>query len=358
MNIVIKKTLHPADKLKPLVNDAGYLPFGRNFTDHMFTMEYDVENGWHDPEIKPYQPLVLDPAAAIFHYGQEVFEGQKAYKNKDGRILLFRPLENAKRFNRSLDRMCMPKIPEEIYLAAESELLRIEKRWIPATKDAAIYIRPFVIATEPFLGVRPAERYLFCIILSLSGTFFKGQLSPVGLLVSDFYVRAVEGGTGAAKTGGNYGGSLIVAKMAKDKGYEQVLWLDAKEHKYVEEAGAMNIFFVIENKLVTPKCSGNILEGVTRKSILRLAQDLGIEVEERAVSICEIMNGIEQQKVTEIFSTGTAVVITPVNRLHYKGKEYNLKNEGVGQWTQSLYKKLTDIQYGETEDTYGWVCEV
>ena len=358
MSITIKKTLLTAGDLKPLVNDLASLPFGGNFTDHMFTMEYDKKNGWHNAEIKPYQPLVLDPAAAVFHYGQEVFEGQKAYKSNDGRILMFRPLENAKRCNKSLDRMCMPQIPEDIYLAAECELLKIEERWIPKSRDAAIYIRPFVIATEPFLGVRPAERYLFCIILSLSGAYFKGKLTPVGLWVSDFYVRAVEGGTGEAKTGGNYGGSLIVAKLAKAKGYAQVLWLDAKEHKYVEEGGAMNIFFVMENKLVTPKCDGSILDGVIRKSILQLARDSDIEIEERIVSIQEILDGIERQKISEIFTTGTAAVITPVNKLCYKNKEYNLKNAETGHVAQSLYEKLIDIQYGEASDPYGWVYEV
>ncbi len=350
----IKKNLVSQDKLKEVPEDFFHLVFGRNFTDHMFIMKYTEEKGWHDPEIKPYENLCLDPAAIIFHYGQEVFEGQKAYRSPEGKILLFRPDENGKRMNASLERMCMPEIPLEDFITAEKELLKVEQRWVPSQRGCALYMRPNVIATEPGLGLRPSTEYLFYIILSPVGPYYKKGFNPVSLWVSTEYVRSVKGGTGAAKTGGNYAGSLLASKIAFQKGYDQVLWLDAKELKYVEEVGAMNIFFYINDTLVTPELSGSILPGITRKSIIDLAKDMGIKVEERRISIDEVIESIENGSLKESFGCGTAAVITPVGTIGYKDKNYIINDNKTGELTEKLFDILTGIQYGEIEDKFGW----
>ena len=355
----IKKVLLPSEKLKPMYDDPLKLPFGKNFTDYMFTLEYNEKKGWHSPEIKPYQPLNLDPASLVFHYGQEVFEGQKAYLSLEGEILLFRPNENAKRINRSLVRMGMPTIPEDIYLQAECELLKIEKRWIPKQRGTSLYIRPVVLATEMFLGaICPSDRYLFYIILSPVGFFYKEGFNPVKLIAEEKYTRAASGGTGEAKTGGNYAGTIVACHKASQKGYSQVLWLDAKEHRYVEEVGTNNIFFVIDGKLVTPPLHGTILPGVTRQSVIELAQDFDIAVEERLISIDEIVAGIESGKLTEAFGSGTAAAISPVGTICYKDKDYVINNNEIGVWTQKMYDILIGMQYGELEDKYGWIYKV
>jgi len=354
---MIKKILLPSAKLKPLFTDASKLQFGCTFTDYMFTMEYTPEKGWHDATIKPYQALSLDPAASVLHYGQEVFEGQKAYQANDGKILLFRSQENAKRLNTSLKRLCMPEIPEEIYLEAVYELVKLEKRWIPQEVGTSLYIRPVVIATEPVLGVKASRNYLFYIILSPTAGYFQGGFNPIGLWVSEFFIRAAIGGTGEAKTGGNYASSILVGQEAQKNGYNQVLWLDAQEHKYIEEVGASNIFFVIGEKLVTPKLSGSILSGITRKSVLQIANDLGIQTEERAITIQEVVDGIKSGLIKEIFGSGTAAVIIPVGKICYKKQEYVISHE-PGVWTQKFYTALTDIQYGKVTDPYGWMIEV
>lgn len=354
---MINKILLSPEKLKPLFTDASKLQFGCSFTDYMFTMEYNPQDGWHNATIKPYQPLNLDPAASVLHYGQEVFEGQKAYKTKDDKILLFRSDENAKRFNRSLTRLCMPTIPEETYVNAIHELVKLEERWIPKEPGTSLYIRPVVIATDPVLGVKASNTYLFYVILSPTASYYKEGLSPIGLWVSEFYIRAAVGGTGEAKTSGNYASSLLGIKEAQRRGYSQVLWLDAQEHKYVEEVGASNIFFVIGKKLVTPKLSGSILEGITRKSVLHMAKDLGIQTEERSITIQEVIDGINSGEIKEIFGSGTAAVISPVGKICYKDKEYVISEE-TGYWTKKFYDALTDIQYGNIPDPYGWMKEV
>ena len=355
----IRKQLLPPAKLKPLFGDPMKLDFGKTFTDYMFTMEYTRKDGWKDAKIEPYHPLVLDPATMMFHYSQAAFEGQKAYRSPADEILLFRPLENATRMNSSLRRMCIPEIPEELFLQAECELLKLEKRWIPTQKGASLYIRPTVIPTEVIVGpVRPSDEYLFFIILSPVGPFFKEGFNPVGLLVDKAYSRAASGGTGEAKTGGNYAASIAASLIAQDKGYSQVLWLDANEHRYVEEVGAMNIFFVIDNRLVTPPLMGTILPGITRQSVVELAGDLGIEAEERLISIDEVIEGIEAGRVTEIFGSGTAAVISPVGRISYNDKEYIVNNNETGYWAKRFFDTLTGIQYGELEDKYGWVYKV
>lgn len=353
----IKRTLLPPELLKPLFKNALTLPFGRNFTDYMFTMEHFGKGEWANPEIKPYQSLTLDPAASVLHYSQEVFEGQKAYKTADGRILLFRPRKNAARMNLSLRRMCMPEIREETFIEAESEMVKLEERWIPGEKGAALYIRPTAIATEPALGVRPSGQYLFYIILSPVGSYFQEGFKPISLWVCIDYSRAGAGGTGEAKTGGNYAASMLANQNAREKGFDQVLWLDAEKREYVEELSAMNIFFVIRDRLVTPALSGNILHGITRESILEMSADLGIEAEERRVSIREIVEGIDSGEVSEVFTAGTAAVVTPVGRIHFQGKDH-LVGEETGPWTRKMSDTLTGIQYGEIADPYGWVYAV
>ena len=353
----IRKTLLPQDKLKPLYPDPLKLVFGRQFTDHMFAMQWDKAGGWHNPEIRPYGPLPLDPAANVLHYGQEVFEGMKAYKSPNGEILLFRPDENARRMNTSLRRICMPEIPADDFIQAICELVKAEQRWIPTAEGCSLYIRPAVIGTEAALGVRPADQYLFFVILSPVGPYFPEGFNPVGLWVSDNYVRAALGGTGEAKTGGNYAASLFASQQAKERGYSQVLWLDAKERRYIEEVGAMNIFFVLDNVLITPPLSGSILNGVTRRSVLKLADDIGIRAEQRQISIDEVMDGITHRKLTECFGAGTAAVISPVGKISYKGLEYVIGSE-AGPWSTKLYQTLTGIQTGKLPDKHGWVYKV
>ncbi|MBN2437637.1 MAG: branched-chain amino acid aminotransferase [Deltaproteobacteria bacterium] len=350
----IKRTILPQEKRKPLYEDPMKLQFGKMFTDHWFAMPFNPEDGWHDPEIKPLEPLSLHPAANIFHYCQEVFEGQKAYKSPNGETLLFRPEENARRFRRSLQRMCMAEVPEEIYQEALFELVKIEERWIPRAKGTSLYIRPTVIGTEAALGVKPSAEYLFFILLSPVGPYFPKGFSPINLWVSDTFSRAVEGGTGEAKTGGNYAASLMGGRIAKENGYDQVLWLDAKEHRYVEEGGAMNIFFVIDGKLSTPALTGSILHGITRKSVLEMASDLGITAEERRITIDEIMEGVGNGRVSEAFCAGTAAIITPVGRLGYKGLDIPFPDP-EGPWARRFYDMLCGIQFGEHPDTRGWV---
>jgi branched-chain amino acid aminotransferase len=354
----IAKTILPPEKLKPLFTDASKLLFGQQFTDHIFTLKYNQEKGWHQPEIKPYGPLVMDPASLVFHYSQEVFEGQKAYISPEGDILMFRPMENAKRLNRSLERMCMPTIPEADILYCESELLKVEKRWIPDQKGTALYMRPTVIATEAVLGVRPSSEYLFFIILSPSGPYFPEGFNPVGLWVNREVSRAAEGGTGAVKAGGNYGGSLKAIKTALENGYSQVLWLDAKEHRYVEEVGAMNIFIVIDGKLITPPLTGSILPGITRMSILDIASDLGIAIEEKMISIEEVCQGISDGRVTEMFGAGTAAVVSPIGKLNVDDREYTINKNQTGPWSTKIYQELTSIQYGEKPDPHNWVYRI
>jgi len=353
----IKTTLLPKEKLKALYSDPLKLQFGRNFTDYMFTLSFNRKLGWNNPEIKPYQPLVLDPAANVFHYSQEVFEGQKAYRSSDGRVLLFRPDENAKRLNNSMRRICIPEIPVEDILQAICELVKLEERWIPTIEGCSLYVRPTVIGTEAALGVKASDEYLFYIILSPVGPYFPEGFNPVGLWVSDSFTRAALGGTGEAKTGGNYAASLLASQQAKDRGYSQVLWLDAKDHRYIEEVGAMNIFFVIDNVLVTPPLSGSILSGITRKSVLKLAEDIGIRAEERQLTIDELVDGIKFQKVTEVFGAGTAAVVSPVNKISYKGQEY-LVGKKAGPWAKKFFETLTGIQTGKLPDKRGWVYQV
>ncbi|HEY5513637.1 MAG TPA: branched-chain amino acid aminotransferase [Geomonas sp.] len=345
----------PADKMKAKIKDESQLGFGRHFTDRMLLAEWHAGQGWCDARIKPYEPFVLDPACMVFHYGQEIFEGLKAYKWDDGRVALFRPEMNARRFNQSGDRLCMPAVPEELFLKGIEQLVALEQDWIPTAPGTSLYIRPAMIAVEPVLGVKPSDEYYFYVILSPVGAYYDAGFKPVSIMVEDRYVRAVPGGTGEAKTGGNYASSLKAGLEAKHKGFDQVLWLDGREQRYIDEVGAMNMFFAYGNKIVTAPLTGSILSGVTRDSVLKLATFLGYEAEERLIDVNDLMADIKAGKVTEAFGSGTAAVITPVGKLCYKGETLQLSGGLVGRITQQLYDTLTGIQTGKLEDTFGWV---
>ncbi len=350
----IKIELLSDDSRKPLP-DEGSLGFGIHFTDHLFIMQYYDKKGWHSPMIVPYGEFCLDPASVCLHYGQAIFEGLKAYRGKDGKVRLFRPRENMKRLNRSAWRMCMPEVDEEFLLNAVKELLRVEERWVPGAKGTSLYIRPFMIATEAFLGVRPAKEYILAVILSPVGAYYAEGFNPVKIFVTDEFVRAAKGGVGEAKTAGNYAASLMASEQAKEKGFTQVLWLDAKEHRYIEEVGTMNIFFAFKDEIVTPSLSGSILPGVTRDSVLRLGASWGINMAERELSIDEVIDAIKDGRLVECFGTGTAAVISPVASLHYKGNEYIINDGKTGSLSKRLFEEITAIQYGEKEDEFGWI---
>lgn len=354
MEIKIFKTSNPRKKPQPGTN----LGFGKIFTDHMFVMDYNEENGWHDARIVPYGPIELEPSAMVFHYGQEMFEGMKAYLGDGEKIYLFRPYMNAKRANNSNKRLCIPQINEDDFVHAVSSLVDIDRDWIPTGEGESLYIRPFVIATDSFLGVAPSKTYKFIIIASPSGAYYKEGLKPVSIWIEDEYVRAVRGGIGFAKTGGNYVASMIAQKKAHDEGYSQVLWLDGVERKYIEEVGAMNIFFKINGKLVTPELSGSILPGVTRDSIITIARDMQISVSEEKISVEELVKALDNGEVEEVFGSGTAAVISPVGRLRYKNHVYTIGDGNIGQLSQRLYDTLTGIQCGRIEDKFDFRYEI
>lgn len=353
LNIRIEKTKNP--KEKPDENNLG---FGKIFTDHMFVMEYQIEKGWYNPEIIPYQPILIEPSAMVFHYGQEMFEGLKAYKSSKDKILLFRPDKNIERANNTNDRICIPQIPKEDFLQAMIELIKIDKDWIPTKEGTSLYIRPFVIATDPFLGVRPSDTYKFIIILSPVGAYYPTGLAPVKIWIEDDYVRAVRGGIGEAKTGGNYVASLKSQAKAHDAGYSQVLWLDGIHRKYIEEVGAMNIFFKINGTVVTPELNGSILPGVTRNSCIALCKKWGLTVEEKRISIQEIFEAYKAGILEEVWGTGTAAVVSPVGELRWADNIMTVGNGDIGELTHKLYNTITGIQTGITEDDMNWTIEV
>lgn len=334
------------------------LEFGKNFTDHMFIWDYTEGIGWHDPRIVPYQPIMLDPAATVFHYGQTVFEGLKAYRTKDEQVLLFRPEQNMKRLNQSNDRLCMPQIDEEQALSALKQLITIERDWIPTAEGTSLYIRPFMIATEAYLGVSPSSKYKFMIILSPVGAYYKEGINPVKIAVESEYVRAVAGGTGSAKTAGNYASSLKAGEIAGKNGYSQVLWLDGREKEYIEEVGSMNIFFKINGEVVTPALNGSILEGITRKSIIELLKHWNIPVVERKISIQEIQQAYNEGLLEEAFGTGTAAVISPIGEFLWRQEKLVINNGETGQLAKKLYDSLTGIQNGTESDPFGWTLKL
>lgn len=352
----IKVELAKTLKAKPA--DESKLGFGEIFTDHMFLMDYTEGIGWHDARIVPYGPIAMDPSAMCLHYGQTVFEGMKAYRTADNRILMFRPQENFKRLNQSNDRMQIPAVDEDLLLEGLEKLVELEKDWVPHSSGASLYIRPFIIATEPKLGVKPASQYLYLAVLSPSGPYYKSGLNPVKIYIETKYVRAVKGGTGMAKTGGNYASSLKAQELAHEQGYSQVLWMDGVEHKYIEEVGAMNVFFVIGDEVVTPALVGSILPGITRKSAIEMLGGWGYKVSERRLSVEELVEAYRHGKVKEAFGTGTAAVISPIGELKV-GDAVMTFNEGkIGAISQKLYDNLTGIQYGRLPDTHSWMDEV
>lgn len=343
---------------KSIPGEDNPLKFGTIFTDHMFMMDYETGKGWHDPRIVPYQNISLQPSAMVFHYAQEMFEGLKAYKTEDGRTLLFRPNKNIERANNTNRRICIPEIPEDDFLQAIQAIVKQDEAWIPTKPGTSLYIRPFIIATDPYLGVRPSDTYLFMIILSPVGAYYPEGLNPVKIWIEDDYVRAVKGGIGEAKTGGNYVASIKSQVKAHEEGYSQVLWLDGIERKYIEEVGAMNIFFKIGGKIVTPMLNGSILPGVTRDSVIRLCKSWGLPVEERRISMDEILEAHSTGTLEEVFGTGTAAVISPVGQLRWENHIMKVQDGGIGAISQKLYDTITGIQNGSIQDEQDWTVEV
>lgn len=350
LEIRIERTKTP--KQKP--TDESKLGFGNYYTDHMFAMNYDDGEGWHDARIIPYQPIALDPAAMVLHYGQEVFEGLKAYKCPDGHIRMFRPDKNMERLNNSCDRLCIPQIDPFFVIDAMKKLVEVEKDWIPASEGTSLYIRPFIFATDAQIGVHPASHYLFLIILSPVGAYFEEGLKPVKIYIESKYVRAVRGGMGFAKTGGNYAVSLKAQVDAEKVGYSQVLWLDGVERKYIEEVGAMNVFFVLGDEVVTPALQGSILPGVTRDSCIHLLKSWGYKVSERKLAAQELVDAYDNGTFKEAFGSGTAAVISPIGELKYEDKVMTINNGKIGEISQRLYDTITGIQKGTIKGPEGW----
>jgi len=343
-----------SENLKSKPDDTN-LGFGTLFTDHMFNMDYSLDGGWQAARIEPYGSIEMDPATMFLHYGQGVFEGLKAYRTDSGQIQLFRPQENIKRLNRSCRRMCIPEIDEDFALESLKQLITLEKDWVPGAPETSLYIRPTIIAMDPFLGVRASHSYRYFIILSPVGAYYPEGFNPVKILVTSELVRAVRGGVGEAKTPGNYAASLLAGERAHEAGYTQVLWLDGVEQKYLEEVGAMNIFFVIDDEIITPELNGSILPGITRKSVIELAKHWGQKVTERKISIDEIMDAHAAGSLKEAFGSGTAAVISPVGEIKYGDKVITINDNQTGPIAQKLYDAITGIQYGKAEDPLGWV---
>ncbi len=355
LEVTVKKVSEEQRKTKPEQSNLG---FGQHFTDHMFLMKWSKEKGWHDAEITPFQDFTVSPAAMVFHYGQAIFEGLKAYRGKDEQILLFRPKDNLERMNDSAVRMCMPRLAADKVLRALRALLYLDRDWVPSAPGASLYIRPTMVAMEPALGVRPADLYYFYIILCPVGAYYPEGFNPTKISVADKYVRAVAGGVGEAKTAGNYAASLFASQEAKKSGCTQVLWLDACEHKYLEEVGTSNIFLRINDELITPPLEGSILHGITRDSVVQLASDWGIKVTQKRISIDEVIGAIKDGSLQEIFASGTAAVISPVGELYYQGENYSVNNGQVGELAEKLFDTLQKIQFGWSEDIHGWTLRV
>lgn len=343
--------------LKQKPNDDE-LEFGVEFTDHMFTMDYEEGKGWYDGKIVPYAPLQLDPACSTFHYGQEMFEGLKSYMSVNGDVLLFRPDMNAKRTNNTNNRLCIPQLDEELFVEAVKTLVDIDSDWIPKKEGTSLYIRPFIIATEPYLGVRASKKYKFIIIMSPVGSYYKDGLKPTRLWVEDFYVRASKGGTGEAKCGGNYAAALKAQEIAHAKGYEQILWLDGVERKYIEEVGTSNAFFVIGDEVITAPLDGTILPGITRDSVITYLRDNNVVVKEKKLSIGELVEAYDKGDLKEMFASGTAAIISPVGELSYQDRVLTINNKKIGPVAQDLYDTIYGIQTGLLDDTYNWTVKV
>lgn len=353
MDIRIEKTTTP--KARP---DENKLGFGNFTTDHMFVMQYETGRGWHSPAVVPYAPFQLDPASMVFHYAQECFEGMKAYRTPEGTIQLFRPEKNAARMNSTHRRLCIPEIPEDVFVEGVKALVSTDKDWVPSAPDTSLYLRPFTFATETHLGVKPSDSFIFCIIASPSGAYYEEGVNPVKIFVEDTYTRAAPGGTGYTKCGGNYAASLIGQVKAHDLGYSQVLWLDGIHRKYVEEVGSMNCFFLIDNVVYTAPTQGTVLPGITRMSCIDLLKDWGYTVKEEALAIDTIMEAGQNGRLQEVFGTGTAAVVSPVKELRYKDEIAKAGDGTTGPVTQRLYDTLTGIQWGRLPDEKGWTVIV
>lgn len=349
MNIKIVKNQSPAEK-----PDSSTLGFGRIFTDHMFAMDYTDGEGWHDARIVPFGKIELHPASTVLHYGSEIFEGLKAYRRADGRVQLFRPIENIRRMNRSAERMCLPTIPEEDALEILTKFVELEQDWVPSAEGTSLYIRPFMFGNDESLGVHSVKHATFMIITSPVGSYYKEGINPVKIMIESEDVRAVRGGTGEAKCGGNYAASNRAGERAEKKGYSQVLWLDGVERKYIEEVGAMNVMFKIGDEIVTPQLVGSILPGITRKSIIELLNKEGHKVSERRISVEELESALESGELKEAWGCGTAAVVSPIGELCYEDKKFIINDGKIGEVTQHLYDTLTGIQWGKIEDPFGW----
>lgn len=352
MEIKITKTTSP----KAIATEN--LGFGKIFTDHMFIADYSRDKGWYNARIVPFGNLSMHPAATVFHYGAEIFEGMKAYRRADGKVQLFRPIENVRRMNNSAERLRLPQMPEEDMLQAIKELVKIEEAWVPKKDGESLYIRPFLFGNDEHLGVHSIVNATFVIIASPSGSYYAEGINPVKIMIEEDDVRAVRGGTGFAKCGGNYAAANRAGEKAEKLGYTQVLWLDGVERKYIEEVGAMNVMFKIDGEIVTPALTGSILPGITRKSCVEVLKKEGYNVSERLLSIDELIDALEKGKLEEAWGCGTAAVVSPIGQLSYKGKTYVINNNEIGDVTQKLYDKLTGIQWGKIEDTYGWTVEI
>ncbi len=355
MSDAIRINLASTRKAKPKDKD---LTFGTVFTDHMFVCDFQKEKGWYDPRVEPYGPLSLDPACAVLHYAQAIFDGLKAFRGRDGKVRLFRPHKHVERLNHSARRMCIPPLDPDLALRSLTTLVDVDRDWVPGTVGTSLYIRPTIIASEPFLGVRPAKEYLYYVILSPVGAYYPEGINPVKILTEEQHVRAVEGGVGGAKTGANYAASLYAAEEAKHKGYTQVLWLDGRHHKYLDEVGTMNIMVRIGDEVITPPLAGSILPGVTRDSVLTLLRDWGCAVSERQLSIDEVVAAAADGTLKEMWGTGTAAVISPVGELAFKHHRIVINAGRIGELTQKLYDTIVGIQYGAAPDPHGWTVEV
>src|SRR3990167_6753282 len=340
---------------KPKDSELG---FGQIFTDHMFVADFQEEKGWYDPRVEPYGPIPLDPAAAVLHYAQAIFDGLKAFRGADGKVRLFRPQKHVQRMNHSAAQMCIPPLDPEMALRSLVTLVGIERDWVPKTVGTSLYVRPTIIASEAFLGVRPAKSYIYFVILSPVGAYYPEGMAPVKIRVEEKYVRAVEGGLGGAKTGANYAASLMAADEAKRAGFTQVLYLDGVHRKYIDEVGTMNIMVKIGDEVITPPLTGTVLPGVTRDSVLTLLRNWGLRASERQVGIDEVMAAHRAGTLTEVWGTGTAAVISPVGELAYKGEKMVINGGKIGPLTQRLYDAIVGIQYGQAPDPHGWTVEV
>ena len=353
MEIKITKVANP--KNMPNENELG---FGKVFSDHMFVMDWEAEKGWHDARIIPFSNISIHPASTVLHYGSEIFEGLKAYRAENGDIQLFRPIENIRRMNNSADRMCLPTIPEDDMLKAITTFVEVEKDFVPYSFGTSLYLRPFMFGNDESLGVHTVAHATFMIIASPSGSYYKEGINPVKIMIESEDVRAVKGGTGEAKCGGNYAASNRAGDKAAKKGYSQVLWLDGVHRKYIEEVGAMNVMFKIDGEIVTPALTGSILPGITRKSCIEVLKSQGYNVSERLLSVDELISACKEGRLEEAWGTGTAAVVSPIGRLMYEDVEYDVNGGKIGTVTQKLYDTLTGIQWGKINDSFGWIYKI